>query len=271
MLKKLVSLAAIALISVLLLPTAAHASQYVVTDHATFSRPDYYHNRDTKTHYLWNQQHTRRLHNLKNYPHTTWIVCQTMLLQHGTHVARYYYVVSQNQRTAGWVWHGFLKDGTYRYQQLTTDGLHLTSALTFDDHAQLDRFALSKLQQDGYTLNNQLAIMVDYYKSNNLTPAQKSIADVVTLLKLKKLDPTHVAVVNLPAMTNFAAAIDPQHHNARLETSGKGQLGLQLVAEVEQALKAHHAATFDLQTDLTGHLTDGTGKLTFTLVITSES
>jgi len=265
MFKKIVVLTVLTLSAILLLPTPAHASQYVTTDSYSLSRPSYYHNRDTQTHYLWNQRHTAKLHNTKYFPHTTWVAKKTALLQHGTHVARYYYVVSKNNRTAGWVWHGFLKSGTYRKQVLATDGLSLSSALNATDQNQLEVFVLEQLQKDGYEMNNHLAMMSDYYRSNHLTTDQMSMAAVIRLVRIKNLDADKITPVTLPAITNLAAAIDPQHHNAKLETMGKGQLGLKIVASVEKALVTNHDTTYFLSQTASGNLTNG--QLTFTLYL----
>ncbi|WP_125764073.1 hypothetical protein [Levilactobacillus mulengensis] len=265
MFKKIVVLTVLTLSAILLLPTAAHASQYVTTDSYSLSRPSYYHNRDVQTHYLWNQQHTAKLHNTKYFPHTTWVAQKTALLQHGTHVARYYYVVSKNKRTAGWIWHGFLKSGTYRKQVLTTDGLSLSTALNATDQNQLEVFAIKQLQKDGYENNNHLAMMYDYYRSNHLTPEQMSMAAVIQLVRIKNLDADKITTVNLPAITNLAAAIDPQHHNAKLETMGQGQLGLKIVASVEKALVANHDTTYVLYPTASGNLTNG--QISFTLYL----
>jgi len=267
MLKKSVILTILVLASLLALPTPARASQYVATDSYTLWQPKSYHNRDTKTHYLWNQQHTYKLHNTKYYPHTTWVAQKSALLKHGTHAARYYYVVSKNHRTAGWIWHGFLKSGTYRYQQLATDGLKLTPALGSDDQNKLDIFIMNKLQSDGYENNNHLDMMYDYYWSHDLTPDQMAMADVIKLVRIKNLDADKITVAHLPAVTNLATWIDPKGHDATLETTGKGQLGVKIVSTIEQAMVANHATTYCVAAHLSGNLTDGTGRIDFTLFL----
>lgn len=252
--------------SCLFATTNAHAAtRYTVTDQSNLWRPAYYHNRDTKSHYLWNQQHTRKLHNTKYFPHTTWVAQKTMLLTHGTHVARYYYVVSKNKRTAGWVWHGFLASGTYRYEKLTTDGLKLSTLLTSTDQNKLELFIMDKLQKDGYEANNHLAMMYDYYASNHLTPDQMSMAAVINLVGIKKLDADKITIVHLPVVKDIGTWIDPKNGNALLETNGQGQLGLKIVAAVERAMQKNHTSTYLLQNHFTNILTDS--QLSFTLYV----
>lgn len=266
MIKKIVTITAATLFCGLLLPATAHASRYTMADHITFhTGAMYYHNKNQQSHAIWNWSHSRKLHNLKNYPHTTWVVKQTALFIHGTHKARYYYVVSKNKRTSGWVWHGFLQSGTYRRQQLTTDGLTLSSQLTNDDAQALKNFMITKLQKDGYDYNNHLAMMYDYYWSNHLTPKQLSYAAVIKLVRIKDLDPTTISDASQDNVLHLAKLIDPKHGDTTLETIGKGQLGVQLVQTVEQALDAHHAKTYLLDVKLSGNLTAGTPHLQYTL------
>lgn len=266
MLKKIVTITAAALLGGLILPATAQASRYTMADHITFhTGAMYYHNKNRQSHAIWNWTHSRKLHNLKNYPHTTWVVKQTALFIHGTHRARYYYVVSKNRRTAGWVWHGFLQSGTYRRQQLTTDGLTLSPQLTSDDATTLNNFIVTQLQKDGYDFNNHLAMMNDYYWSNHLTPAQMPYAAVIKLVRIKGLDPTSISDASQDNVAHLAKLIDPKQGDTTLETTGKGQLGVQMVRTIEQALVAHHAKTYVLNIKLSGNLTAGTPHLQYTL------
>ncbi|MFC6207957.1 hypothetical protein [Levilactobacillus tongjiangensis] len=61
---------------------------------------------------MWNRAHTKKIHNLQNYPRTTWIVQRKIVLQspsksHDT----YYEVRSANKKVHGYVWHGNLSKG----------------------------------------------------------------------------------------------------------------------------------------------------------------
>ncbi len=64
------------------------------------------------TRYMYNLHHTKRLHNLRNYPKTTWHVEQSVLLQNrfGSKSV-YYWVANGSGRLRGYVWRGNLTAG----------------------------------------------------------------------------------------------------------------------------------------------------------------
>ncbi|MCV3741238.1 hypothetical protein OF387_08350 [Lentilactobacillus hilgardii] len=72
-----------------------------------------YHATTQRSAYVYNVSHTRRLHNLKNYPNTTWYVSKSLLMRssYTGRKAVYYYVTSGNGRASGIVWRGYLTDG----------------------------------------------------------------------------------------------------------------------------------------------------------------
>ncbi|WP_125683298.1 hypothetical protein [Levilactobacillus yonginensis] len=61
---------------------------------------------------MWNRAHTKKIHNLQNYPRTTWIVQRKVILQSPSKGRDTYYEVrSANKRVHGYVWHGNLSKG----------------------------------------------------------------------------------------------------------------------------------------------------------------
>lgn len=264
MLKKISLLLAIGVIGVLGLSTPAAAkTRYTMVDHSTYVQPQNYHNRDTRTHYLWSWNHGAKLHNLRNYPHTTWKVTQTALLKHGRKAARYYYVVSANGRTSGWVWHGFVTAGTARKRAAASvDGVYFTSKSYYAgtgrySNAQLEGVVTQRLHDDGFAVNNDLAMVNDYNWSNQLSPTPSQLAQSIQALHRKRLTPANVGVVTAtPA--DLAHWIDPQHGNEQLEVTGQGQLASHLVSWVEQQLTAHHATQYSLYDGFSGEISQNT-------------
>lgn len=71
-----------------------------------------YHAKSTKTSaYMWNWNHTKKLHNLKNYPRTTWYLSESVKMVSGSKSGIYYQVTSGNKKTTGYVWRGYLTKG----------------------------------------------------------------------------------------------------------------------------------------------------------------
>jgi len=61
---------------------------------------------------MWNRAHTKKIHNLQNYPRTTWIVQRKVVLQSPSKIRDIYYEVrSANKKVHGYVWHGNLSKG----------------------------------------------------------------------------------------------------------------------------------------------------------------
>lgn len=65
---------------------------------------------------VWNLNHSKIRHNLKNYPNTTWIRNAVAVFEHNGKRAVYYHVsqvVADNKpvKAIGYVWHGYLKPG----------------------------------------------------------------------------------------------------------------------------------------------------------------
>ncbi|EHL96168.1 hypothetical protein HMPREF9103_02504 [Lentilactobacillus parafarraginis F0439] len=70
-----------------------------------------FHAKSSKTAYMWNKQHTQKLHNLKNYQATTWFLSKSVVLKHGSHKRVYYFVKNTTNSISGYVWRGNLASG----------------------------------------------------------------------------------------------------------------------------------------------------------------
>lgn len=93
-------------------PTMAHASYYSWTKTKAYPTPVAFHQKSRgTTAYMWDAHHTRKLHNLKNYPRTTWYLSQSVKMRGNI----YYHVTSGNGKTTGYVWRGYLSKGVSPY------------------------------------------------------------------------------------------------------------------------------------------------------------
>ncbi|MGF7437886.1 hypothetical protein [Lentilactobacillus senioris] len=73
-----------------------------------------WHNKSNKTAYMYNWNHTKKLHNLKNYPHTTWYVSKSIKMVKGNKSGVFYKVTSGNKKVSGYVYRGYLVKGKYQ-------------------------------------------------------------------------------------------------------------------------------------------------------------
>ncbi|GAX05723.1 hypothetical protein IWT25_01048 [Secundilactobacillus pentosiphilus] len=101
--------------------TQASASSYTVIKTKTYTQSPVYHAKSTtKNVYLWNKSHTKKLHNLKNYPNTSWALRASVTMKHNGSNAIYYSVMSYtptHKKTPvyGYVWHNYLTKGYNRH------------------------------------------------------------------------------------------------------------------------------------------------------------
>lgn len=95
---------------------ASAATKYVWTKTKSYksTTPAYHAKKQGQTAYLWNWNHTKKLHNSKNYSHTTWHVQQSVAMKHGKKTTIYYQVVSGNKKVTGYIYRGYLTKGKYQ-------------------------------------------------------------------------------------------------------------------------------------------------------------
>lgn len=84
--------------------------------------------------YLWNYRHTKRLHNIKNYPNSNWYVFYAKVKNYSGKRAVYYYVgASANFKVNGWIWSGYLT------RLLAKSPTTFTSQSAFVDYVKTNR------------------------------------------------------------------------------------------------------------------------------------
>lgn len=103
----------------LTIQTANASAAYRTVKTKTYYGADYHAKSKTKSAYMWNSNHTKKLHNLKNYPKTTWYLQKSVKLTNGKSTGIYYYVQNQNRTVSGYVWRGYLTKGANPANQNT--------------------------------------------------------------------------------------------------------------------------------------------------------
>ncbi len=77
----------------------------------TYSMPAYYAKDTSKSTYIWNSNLTKKRHNLKNYPRTTWFVSGSYKMTNGRKTGIFYQVQDVTGARSGLVWRGYLTKG----------------------------------------------------------------------------------------------------------------------------------------------------------------
>ncbi|KRK86851.1 hypothetical protein [Lentilactobacillus sunkii] len=82
-----------------------------------------YHATSHQSAYIYNPTHTRKLHNLKNYPNTTWYVSKSILMRssYTSKKGVYYYVTNGAKTISGILWRGYLTAGVNSKTPATTN------------------------------------------------------------------------------------------------------------------------------------------------------
>lgn len=98
-------------LAVVQMPQHAQAATYQVKKLMGFRQPTSYYAKSAKSGYLWNKSHTKRLHNLKNYPKTTWYATAKYSMKSVRNSGTYLKVTNGTGKAEGYVWTGYLKKG----------------------------------------------------------------------------------------------------------------------------------------------------------------
>ncbi|MCT2898220.1 hypothetical protein EFM54_04235 [Lentilactobacillus buchneri] len=100
--------------------TPSASAKTKITTNKTFKKTSFLIN-TRKSVYVWNASYTKKLANLKNYPHTNLYSTKRVTIRTSSYYGSYYYVKSANHKIKGYVWHGslvpgsYIKGGGYRY------------------------------------------------------------------------------------------------------------------------------------------------------------
>jgi len=107
-------------------------------------QPTSYYAKSSKSGYLWNKAHTKRQHNLKNYPKTTWYATGKYTMKSAKNSGIYLQVANGSGKAKGYVWTGYMKKGVNpAYPQGTIVGPTGVSMSTFNVDKKLNQQLLS--------------------------------------------------------------------------------------------------------------------------------
>ncbi|WP_125581072.1 D-alanyl-D-alanine carboxypeptidase [Levilactobacillus cerevisiae] len=123
-------------------PQDAHASSTLVKIVSLDSTA--YYTKSKRSAYVWNKNHTRKMHNLKNYPKTTWYATGKYSMKSTTHRGVYLQISNGSGKAKGYVWSGYMKKGVNpAYPQGTIVGPTGVAMSTYNVDNKLNRQLLS--------------------------------------------------------------------------------------------------------------------------------
>lgn len=93
-----------------------------------------------KNAYIWNYRHTKRIHNLKNYPNTTWYAVRG--ISKNRHF--YYRIGNYNKTIKGLVWSGYVKKYVQKAPREFKTAAQFTHYIQTDPSQKLTRAVLKK-------------------------------------------------------------------------------------------------------------------------------
>lgn len=184
---------------------ASTAYRTVKTKSYYSTTPAYHAKNATKSVYMWNSTITKKLHNLKNYPKTTWYVQKSVKLTNGKKTGIFYYVENASNSVRGYVWRGYLTKGSLSTATNTNSSTTATSnnSITFnfvDDNT-------------GATVKTaQWIIPTSYLKSGATLKKGVLLKNVLT---------------NLAKVWTGASSVGPDGYDI-IDTSGTGQSTLKV-------------------------------------------
>lgn len=248
--------------------TTAQAAGYQIVSNQAASRIEPLHNANPQSHYMWNLSHTVKLHNLKNFPNTTWTLKRVAILSHNGKKAVYFNVTDRTGQFNGWVWHGFLEFGPYQYHEdPNADGLNLIDPANNAANSMLSNYVLKKLFNDGYRGQNDLMKLAYYYGDQRASNATISFKDAVATKSLTINADNLVGMFEYP-VSDIVNLIDPATKDMLLEKTGNGELGNNITLQIENFLKSNQSNQFGLWLNLSGSISNGTLALDLTCIST---
>lgn len=166
-------------LSLALLAIGIGMSTQQVTSHAWTSTNKYtwnsgkdqaaiYYTNTKRNAYIWNSRFSKKLHNLKNYQHTTWYVTRSFVRKNKV----YYSISNYGSKVKGYIWHGYVTPAVVKDINSFDNDAQYLNYLKSDKSQKLTRALLKLIPNVNVSLNlSQQAAMnkiTDYQNVINL-------------------------------------------------------------------------------------------------------
>lgn len=187
-----------------------------------------------KNAYVWNKTHTKRIHNLKNYRHTTWYAFKGISKNKQT----YYYIKNQSGSVDGLVWGGYLR----AYSTKTAKDFKTASA--FENYIQTEpsqKLARAVLKQlNGIPVSYELS----KYAAGRFGSFPTSITGFEDIIPLSTYT---LPASDFSAIKNYPTALNPAYSKQLYWYWGLtyGQTVTSRAAKVATVMAAHNLVLSD--------------------------
>lgn len=183
-------------------PAKVSASYYGVKSINRNKLP--YHATSRRSAYIYNATHTQKLHNLRNYPRTTWYVSKSILMRSNYTGKKsvYYYVSNGAGTVSGIVWRGYLTSGT---NPKTTSGATPTGKNTGSNDNSSSNDNNRSSGNDSNTTDQNYSNNTNKFNETDAGPFKKQILQLFpNLVEDQKLDELAEYAVSLDEQYNYS-------------------------------------------------------------------
>lgn len=208
-----------------------------------------YHATTQRSAYVYNVSHTRKLHNLKNYPNTTWYVSKSLLMRSSYTGKRavYYYVTSGNGRASGIVWRGYLTAGVNSGTSTTPNAGSSSSNDSSANTGSSSNTSTTGSPNNGSTTADKTTLK-QQFQAFLAMPQQTAEAQIINKVK-QDLVGTYTLDTNLMNYDNYVEHYSESHPDVSdpNETERAAHFGLNIdnLIQVDDGVEDYDSSWFN--------------------------
>ncbi|TDG85336.1 D-alanyl-D-alanine carboxypeptidase [Lentilactobacillus hilgardii] len=135
-------------------------------DGSTFTGPiPYYSSTKSQKAYIWNNTQTKRIHNLKNYPNTVWLVSKAFVKPvKGKNEVYYKLYSAYNKKVKGIAWYGYFKKSIIKLPVLFNSQQAYLNDLNSNKALKLTRMVAKLFPNSKINLNLSKSLYLSQYR-----------------------------------------------------------------------------------------------------------
>lgn len=194
--KKIVTALIVGLLSLLgmlsIPPLSSHAAgvyRTITSKNYAAEMPAYHAKNSNKSAYIWNNNLTKKKHNLKNYPRTTWFVTKSYKMTNGKKTGIFYRLQDVTGTKTGLVWRGYLTKGVNQKSPRLADNTYSFGLTNKYYLNELNRQVVKQFTGTSYSQQASKLVLDDISDNLNTT-----LSDAIK----EEMGTTKVIVIGVP-------------------------------------------------------------------------